>query len=205
MWERRIKFLQELIDSPVEVLGSIWPCLLFMLIITGVPVWLAKKKFSERENLKWKIWFISLPLFCIVLFIFGFCGKKADNFTFENVLGWLGVSILGWLLVMTPVVFLSSKCVVSPGEADDNAGELFEMALKIGKEKREGKKTSELQAEYEQKVKNFEENGLGRTSVTYHVEVFRRQMDAREETSVFTTDITFVRVDKNGAKMPIES
>ena len=159
MWERRIKFLQELIDSPVEVLGSIWPCLLFMLIITGVPVWLAKKKFSERENLKWKIWFISLPLFCIVLFIFGFCGKKADNFTFENVLGWLGVSILGWLLVMTPVVFLSSKCVVSPGEADDNAGELFEMALKIGKEKREGKKTSELQAEYEQKVKNFEENG----------------------------------------------
>lgn len=33
------------------------------------------------------------------------------------------------------------------------------MALKIGKEKREGKKTSELQAEYEQKVKNFEENG----------------------------------------------
>jgi dsRNA-specific ribonuclease len=48
---------------------------------------------------------------------------------------------------------------VSPGEASDNAGDLFDMALKIGKEKREGKNTSELQAEYEQKVKNFEETG----------------------------------------------
>ena len=33
------------------------------------------------------------------------------------------------------------------------------MALKIGKEKLEGKNTSELQAEYEQKVKIFEETG----------------------------------------------
>ena len=31
-----------------------------------------------------------------------------------------------------------------------------------------------------------------------------RHIESREETSVFTTDITFVRVDKNGAKMPIE-
>ena len=54
MWERRIKFLQELIDSPVEVLGSTWPCLLFMLIITGVPVWLA-----------FFVWFILLPFFMI--------------------------------------------------------------------------------------------------------------------------------------------
>ena len=30
-----------------------------------------------------------------------------------------------------------------------------------------------------------------------------RHIESREETSVFTTDITFVRVDKNGAKMPI--
>ena len=55
-------------------------------------------------------------------------------------------------------------------------------------------------------VLRFETNRrrIGRTSVTYHVEVFRRQMDAREETSVFTTDITFVRVDENGAKIPVE-
>ena len=44
---------------------------------------------------------------------------------------------------------------------------------------------------------------VGRTSVTYHVEVFRRHIESREETSVFTTDITFVRVDKDGAKMAI--
>ena len=43
----------------------------------------------------------------------------------------------------------------------------------------------------------------GHTSVTYHVEVFRRHIESREETSVFTTDITFVRVDKDGAKMAI--
>ena len=29
-------------------------------------------------------------------------------------------------------------------------------------------------------------------------------MDARDETSVFTTDITFVRVDKDGEKTPID-
>ena len=58
-----------------------------------------------------------------------------------------------------------------------------------------------------QSVLRFETNRvrLGRTSVTYHVEVFRRHIESREETSVFTTDITFVRVDKNGAKMPIVS
>ena len=45
---------------------------------------------------------------------------------------------------------------------------------------------------------------VGRTSVTYRVEVFRRQMDARAETSVFTTDITFVRVGPDGEKTPID-
>ena len=44
---------------------------------------------------------------------------------------------------------------------------------------------------------------IGRTSVTYRVEVFRRQMDACDEIGVFTTDITFVRVDESGEKMPI--
>ena len=55
-------------------------------------------------------------------------------------------------------------------------------------------------------VLRFETNRkrIGRTSVTYRVEVFRRQMDARDEIGVFTTDITFVRVDENGAKIPVE-
>ena len=45
---------------------------------------------------------------------------------------------------------------------------------------------------------------IGRTSVTYHVEVFRRHIESSEETGVFTTDITFVRIGADGAKVPIE-
>ena len=54
-------------------------------------------------------------------------------------------------------------------------------------------------------VLRFETNRVrsGRTSVTYHVEVFSRHIESRDETSVFTTDITFVRVDANGAKQAI--
>ena len=44
----------------------------------------------------------------------------------------------------------------------------------------------------------------GRTSVTYHVDVFCRQIESRDEEIVFSTDITFVCVDNNGAKTPIE-
>ena len=44
----------------------------------------------------------------------------------------------------------------------------------------------------------------GRTSVTYHVDVFCRQIESRDEEIVFSTDITFVCVDDNGAKTPIE-
>ena len=44
----------------------------------------------------------------------------------------------------------------------------------------------------------------GRTSVTYHVDVFSRQIESRDEELVFTTDITFVCVDDNGIKTPIE-
>jgi acyl-CoA hydrolase len=44
----------------------------------------------------------------------------------------------------------------------------------------------------------------GRTSVTYHVDVFSRQIESRDEEIVFSTDITFVCVDNNGTKTPIE-
>jgi len=43
----------------------------------------------------------------------------------------------------------------------------------------------------------------GRTSVTYHVDVHRRHIASREEELVFSTDITFVCVDENGAKAPL--
>jgi len=48
-----------------------------------------------------------------------------------------------------------------------------------------------------------ERKHVGRTSVTYHTDVFRRQIDSSEEEHVFHTDITFVRVDSSGDKVPI--
>ncbi len=44
---------------------------------------------------------------------------------------------------------------------------------------------------------------VGRTSVTYRVEVFRNELQRQGEASVFTTDITFVRVDEAGEKCEI--
>jgi len=44
---------------------------------------------------------------------------------------------------------------------------------------------------------------LGTTSVTYHVDVYRRDISETEEEHVFHTDITFVSVDENGQKCPI--
>jgi acyl-CoA hydrolase len=40
----------------------------------------------------------------------------------------------------------------------------------------------------------------GRSSVTYAVDVYSRTMDAEEETVVFTTRITYVRVDQDWNK-----
>ena len=141
-------------------------CLLIFLIYVLVPYLLKSKKFVERDNLKWIVWLGSFPVFGVIIFFDFFVGEKAYCYiNLPNIIGWLGITLMFWLM-MIPIVFLGrsfGKHVppweVSPSEASDNAGDLFEMALKIGKEKREGKDTSELQAEYEQKVKNFEENG----------------------------------------------
>ena len=140
--------------------------LLIFLIYVLVPYLLKSKKFVERDNLKWIVWLGSFPVFGVIIFFDFFVGEKAYCYiNLPNIFGWLGITLMFWLM-MIPIVFLGrsfGKHVppweVSPSEASDNAGDLFEMALKIGKEKREGKDTSELQAEYEQKVKNFEENG----------------------------------------------
>ena len=141
-------------------------CLLIFLIYVLVPYLLKSKKFVERDNLKWIVWLGSFPVFGVIIFFDFFVGEKAYCYiNLPNIFGWLGITLMFWLM-MIPIVFLGrsfGKHVppweVSPSEASDNASDLFEMALKIGKEKREGKDTSELQAEYEQKVKNFEENG----------------------------------------------
>ena len=44
----------------------------------------------------------------------------------------------------------------------------------------------------------------GNTSVTYHVDVYRRHIEAKIEEHVFHTDITFVRVDAEGRKIPLK-
>lgn len=45
----------------------------------------------------------------------------------------------------------------------------------------------------------------GRTSVTYHVDVYCRSIEGTVEEHVFHTDISFVRVDENGVKQPLDS
>ena len=44
----------------------------------------------------------------------------------------------------------------------------------------------------------------GRTSVTYDARVSRRELNQSGDEVIFSTDITFVRVDENGVKMPVE-
>ena len=44
----------------------------------------------------------------------------------------------------------------------------------------------------------------GNTSVTYHVDVYRRHIEAKVEEHVFHTDITFVRVDAEGYKISLK-
>ncbi len=44
---------------------------------------------------------------------------------------------------------------------------------------------------------------LGRTSVTYHMDVFSRPIDGKKEELVFHTDVTFVHLDESGNKAEI--
>ncbi len=43
----------------------------------------------------------------------------------------------------------------------------------------------------------------GRTSVQYHVTVYRRPLDSADEELMFSTTVTQVRVDENGNKIPL--
>ena len=45
-----------------------------------------------------------------------------------------------------------------------------------------------------------EEEKRGRTSVTYHVSVYRKRLEAGEEEQVFSNNVTLVRVDESGRK-----
>lgn len=47
---------------------------------------------------------------------------------------------------------------------------------------------------------------IGRTSVTYCVDVFRRDLNGScADEAIFHTDVTFVRVDEAGVKLPIDA
>ncbi len=50
-----------------------------------------------------------------------------------------------------------------------------------------------------------ERTRLGRTSVTYHMDVFCRPIDGEDEHLVFHTDVTFVHLGESGEKAPIIS
>ena len=43
----------------------------------------------------------------------------------------------------------------------------------------------------------------GNTSVQYAVNVVRRSFEGREEDLIFSTHVTFVRIDEKGSKLPI--
>lgn len=160
----RMEFLRKLIESPTEVLVS-WPFLLYLLILFGMPFFLSRKKFIERDDLKWKVWLLLFPVFGILMFFELFTGAKCSRLDLAGVLSWIGITLMMWLIAI-PVVFLG-RCAGrrenwenSPASADDCADELFDMALKIGKDKRAGKNTSEAEADYNRKLGNFNENGF---------------------------------------------
>jgi len=46
---------------------------------------------------------------------------------------------------------------------------------------------------------------IGHTSVTYDAHVYWRELHQSQEDLIFSTDITFVRVDEKGAKIPVVS
>jgi acyl-CoA hydrolase len=45
---------------------------------------------------------------------------------------------------------------------------------------------------------------VGRTSITYDARISRRELHQDTDDVIFSTDITFVRVDENGTKIPVE-
>ena len=141
-----------------------WPVFLILLIFFAIPSLLKSKKYIEREDLKWKIWLMSLPVFCALWLIEFFCGDNSSNFDLSDILGWLGLTLGTWLLLISVVFFGSSgryapRWEKHPREVDDDLSNLFDSAMAISKEKREGKNTSKKEAEYKRQLNDFEENG----------------------------------------------
>jgi len=50
-----------------------------------------------------------------------------------------------------------------------------------------------------------EQSHLGNTSVRYRVEVYADDIESGEESSIFTTEVSFVCLNKQGEKQPIRA
>lgn len=141
-----------------------WPIILILFIFFAIPSVLKLKKYIERENLKWKIWLSSLPVFCTLWFIEFFCGDDSSNFDLSNIFAWLGLTLSVWLTLIAVVFWGSSGKYAPlwekhPDEVEDDLSNLFDSAMGICKAKREGKNTSKQEAEYKRQLNDFEENG----------------------------------------------
>jgi hypothetical protein len=138
---------------------------LYVLWIIIIPFLLSRKKYIEREKPRLIIFLLSLPLCCLIIFLCFFVGHKGCCFSFtkEDIFNWFGCSLLAWLATV-PVIFWgaawrSPRWEKHIGEIEDDVDNLFDSAIKIAQNKRNGKDTSRQEAEYRDKLRDFENNG----------------------------------------------
>lgn len=133
-----------------------------IMVVLGVVIniWLGLKTYSERENVQWKICLWMIPVVLVIVFADYFFVGKTNDFSASNLFCWLGLSLVCWLIVTFIVFYGFSKYCRKNNqrEIDENIDDVFDMAMRVGKENREGKNTSMELAEYEQKVNDLEEN-----------------------------------------------
>ncbi len=132
-----------------------WPFLVALLLPFVLSFALNGKRHGKYESLKWKIWFLLLPLYAGMFFIDFFVFSK-DYFSYRAVdfLFWIGVTIVFWLYALMPIFYrvrernMWGEVWQSSSSIDDNITAHFDLAMKIAKEKREGKDTSEREKLY---------------------------------------------------------
>jgi hypothetical protein len=134
-----------------------WPFLVALLLPFVLSFALNGKRHGKYESLKWKIWFLLLPLYAGMFFIDFFVFSK-DYFSYRAVdfLFWIGVTIVFWLYALMPIFYRIRERKIwwgsdwqSSGRIEDNISDHFDLAMKITKEKREGKDTSAKEKLYD--------------------------------------------------------
>ena len=136
---------------------------IFIMLVLGfaVHIWLSLKTYSEKENTQWKICLWMIPIVLGIVFVDYFFVGDANDFSLSNLFCWLGLSLLCWLFVCLIIVLGFSKHNRrnTQRKIDENIDDVFDMAMRVGKENREGKDVSIQKVEYEQKVNDLEKNG----------------------------------------------